>query len=51
MSQLSGYRVAARLGQSILEHLHHDDMTGLADLSFPPPRDWHAERLWAGGGA
>ena len=51
MSQLSGYRVAARLGQSILEHLHHDDMTGLADLSFPPPRDWHAARLCARAGA
>lgn len=51
MSQLSGYRVAARLAQSVLEHLHRDQLDGLAGAPFAPPRELRAERLCAVTGA
>lgn len=45
MSQLSGYRVAARLAQKVLERLHRDQLDGFSGAPFPPPRGWRAERL------
>lgn len=51
MSRLTGYRIAARLAQSVLEHLHADELDGLAGAPFPPPRGAHAERLCALSGA
>jgi penicillin-binding protein 1C len=38
MTRLSGYRVAARLTQTVLERLHRDRLDGLAGVGFPPPR-------------
>ncbi|MEO8197478.1 MAG: transglycosylase domain-containing protein [Thermoanaerobaculia bacterium] len=47
MTALSGYRVAARLAQEVLEHLHGDKMDGLEGLDFPPPRGYRNVRLCA----
>jgi len=47
MSRLSGYRSAARLAQEILEHLHRDEIDGLEDAPFPPPRGYQAVKLCA----
>jgi penicillin-binding protein 1C len=51
MSQLSGYRVAARLAQRVLERLHGGELDGLSAAPFPAPRGWRAERLCATTGA
>lgn len=51
MSQLSGYRIAARLAQQVLERLHADQLDGFSGASLPPPRGWRAERLCALTGA
>ncbi len=47
MSALSGYRIAARLAQAVVERLHGDDMDGLAGLDFPPPRGYRSVKLCA----
>ncbi len=47
MHEASGFRAAAGLVQAILLSLHRDQLQGLADLSFPPPRGWRAERVCA----
>ncbi|QQR73219.1 MAG: transglycosylase domain-containing protein [Holophagales bacterium] len=51
MSALSGYRIAARLTQTLLERLHRDELDGQSGRSFPPPAGEHAERLCALTGA
>ncbi len=51
MTALSGYRVAARLAQGVIEHLHGADMDGLAGLDFPAPRGYRSVRLCALSGA
>jgi penicillin-binding protein 1C len=45
MAQLSGYRIAARLAQRVLERLHAGELDGLAGAPFSPPRGYRAERL------
>lgn len=47
MNHLSGYRAAAELMQRILFRLHKDDLQGLKDLGFPPPRGFEPVRLCA----
>ena len=47
MRELSGYRAGATLVRDVLFLLPHDDAHGLADVSFPPPRDHHPVRLCA----
>ena len=47
MTALSGYRIAARLAQGVIEHLHGGDMDGLEALDFPPPRGFRSVRLCA----
>ncbi len=45
MTQLSGYRIAARLAQRIVERLHGESLDGLSGVGFPPPKDARAVRL------
>ena len=45
MNRLSGARSAAELVHRILDHLHRDQLDGMHDLSFPPPRGFRAVRL------
>ncbi len=40
MNKLGGSRAAANLAQRILLHLHPDQTTGMADLGFPPPKEY-----------
>ncbi len=47
MTALSGYRIAARLAQAVVEHLHASDMDGLEALDFPPPRGYRSAKLCA----
>ncbi len=47
MSALSGYRIAARLAQAVIERLHGDRMDGLEGLDFPAPRGYRSEKLCA----
>jgi penicillin-binding protein 1C len=47
MNHLTGYRSAAELVQRILFRLHSDDLNGLRDLGFPPPRGYEPIRLCA----
>ena len=47
MTALSGYRIAARLAQAVVERLHGDDMDGLEGLDFPPPRGYRSAKLCA----
>ena len=47
MTALSGYRIAARLAQAVVEHLHRAEMDGLAGLEFPPPRGYRSAKLCA----
>jgi penicillin-binding protein 1C len=47
MTALSGYRVAARLAQSVVERLHGEAMDGLEGIGFPPPRGYRSVRLCA----
>ncbi len=47
MTALSGYRIAARLAQAVVERLHGEDMDGLAGLDFPPPRGYRSAKLCA----
>lgn len=47
MTALSGYRIAARLAQAVLEHLHGAAMDGLEGLDFPPPRGYQPVKLCA----
>lgn len=47
MTALSGYRIAARLAQGVIERLHARDMDGLAALEFPAPRGFESVKLCA----
>jgi penicillin-binding protein 1C len=47
MNRLTGYRAAAELVKRILVTLHHDQMQGLDDIPFPPPRGYVPVRLCA----
>lgn len=47
MTQLSGYRVAARLAQAVVERLHREEMRGQSSFGFTPPHGYHSERLCA----
>jgi penicillin-binding protein 1C len=47
MTQLSGYRVAARLAQAVVERLHREEMKGQSSFGFTPPHGYHSERLCA----
>jgi penicillin-binding protein 1C len=51
MNHLSGYLSAAHLVQEVLQRLHPDQLDGLADLSFPPPRGYRPARVCALSGA
>ncbi len=51
MNRLSGYLSAAELVQQILSVLHRDQLDGLDDLSFPPPRGYRPVRVCALTGA
>jgi penicillin-binding protein 1C len=51
MNRLSGYLSAAELVQQVLSVLHRDQLDGLADLSFPPPRGYRPVRVCALTGA
>ncbi len=45
MKALGGYGAAAGLARSVLSLRHRDQLDGLADLSFPPPRGHRLVRL------
>jgi penicillin-binding protein 1C len=47
MNHLTGYRSAAELTQQILLGLHQDQLQGLMDYGFPPPRGYQHLRLCA----
>ena len=47
MTALSGYRIAARLAQAVIERLHGDRMDGLEGLDFPAPRGYQSAKLCA----
>jgi penicillin-binding protein 1C len=47
MNRLGGYRSAAEIVHRVLAHLHRDELDGLQDLSFPPPRGFEPVRLCA----
>jgi membrane carboxypeptidase/penicillin-binding protein PbpC len=47
MNRLSGFNSAAALAQDVMNRLHRDDMDGLRDLSFPPPRGFRQVRVCA----
>src|SRR6185312_14764290 len=51
MNRLSGYLSAAELVQQILSVLHRDQLDGLDDLAFPPPRGYRPVRVCALTGA
>lgn len=51
MQGLSGYRAGASLVHSILISLHPDQLDGLEDVPFPPPRGYESVRLCALTGA
>lgn len=47
MSEATGYGVAARLAQEVMNALHRDQQDGQDAVSFPPPRGHRGERLCA----
>jgi penicillin-binding protein 1C len=47
MNHVTGYRSAAELAQQVLLSLHQDEIQGLTDFGFPPPRGCHPVRLCA----
>jgi penicillin-binding protein 1C len=47
MNHLTGYRSAAELAQQALLSLHQDQIQGLMDFGFPPPRERRPVRLCA----
>jgi penicillin-binding protein 1C len=47
MRGVSGYRAASRLVHELLVHLHPDQLQGLEDVGFPPPRGYRPVRLCA----
>jgi penicillin-binding protein 1C len=47
MNHLTGYRSAAELTQQILFGLHQDQLQGLTDFGFPPPRGFQPLRICA----
>ena len=47
MNRLTGFNSAATLAREILLFLHQDQVQGLEDVSFPPPRSSQAVRLCA----
>jgi penicillin-binding protein 1C len=52
MTALSGYRIAAKLAQRVLDRLHAGQTDGLEAVEFPPPRGWRSVQLCAvSGGA
>jgi len=47
MHGLAGFNSAAELTKSVLTYLHQDQLGGLEDWSFPPPRGYQSARLCA----
>ena len=47
MTALSGYRIAARLAQSVVLRLHGESRDGLEGLEFPEPRGYRSLKLCA----
>ncbi len=47
MHGLAGFNSAAELAKSVLTFVHQDQLGGLEDWSFPPPRGYHPVRLCA----
>ncbi len=47
MHGLAGFNSAAELAKSVLTFLHQDQLGGLEDWSFPPPRGYQPVRLCA----
>ena len=45
MNRTSGGTTAAELVRSVLELLHPEEMKGLQERPFPPPRGWKASRI------
>jgi len=45
MNRTSGAGSAAELAHSIMDILHPEEMKGLAEKPFPPPRGWVARRV------
>ena len=50
MNRLTGYRSAAELAQRVLLDLHRDQLQGLMDYGFPPPRGYQPVRICAMSG-
>jgi penicillin-binding protein 1C len=47
MNRITGYLSAAEIARRILTFIHGDQLGGLDDVSFPPPRGWRAARVCA----
>ena len=47
MNHLTGYKLSAEVARSVLDLLHQDQIHGLADYAFPPPRGYVSRRLCA----
>jgi len=47
MNRITGYLSAAEIARRILTFIHGDQLGGLDDVSFPPPRDWRPARVCA----
>ncbi|MCP4694335.1 MAG: glycosyl transferase, partial [Desulfobacterales bacterium] len=45
MNKLGGSRAAAKLAKRILLYLHPDQITGMADLGFPPPEGYTSAEI------
>jgi penicillin-binding protein 1C len=50
MNRLTGYRAAANLARQVMLDLHPDQLQGLTDIGFPPPRGYRPVRLCAVSG-
>ena len=47
MNRITGYGSAAEIARLVLTRLHADQLGGMDDLSFPPPRGYRSARICA----
>ncbi|RPI25504.1 MAG: glycosyl transferase [Acidobacteria bacterium] len=47
MNRLSGFNSAAEIAKAVLTFLHRDQLSGMDNWSFPPPRGYQSVRLCA----